>query len=140
MLKISTKLQGNLFIHLVSTVLNYRCYIVTGWINFLLVGSVSSCLVCCCAFVDLLPHVKAKLFNPIPLNHHPVPLHNWTVSSNLWRCNRYKKNYPNYPNIIVIGKIIGSGQIDSFMCIESVIASISIFNVVKRLIIVMLSV
>ena len=33
-----------------------------------------------------------------------------------------------YRNIIVIGQIIGSSQIDSFMCIESVIASISIFN------------
>ena len=32
---------------------------------------------------------------------------------------------------IVIGQIIGSSQIDSFMCIELVIASIYIFNYLK---------
>ena len=37
--------------------------------------------------------------------------------SNLRRCNRSKKNYRN---IIVIGQIIGSGQIDSFMFIDIV--------------------
>ena len=63
------------------------------------------------------------------------------VRFNLRQCNRSKKNHRN---IIVIGQIIGSGQIDSFMCIESVIGSISIFfwieKVLKRLIIVILSV
>ena len=44
---------------------------------------------------------------------------------NLRRCNRSKKNFRK---IIVIGQIIGCGQINSFMCIESVIRSISIFN------------
>ena len=46
-------------------------------------------------------------------------------SSNLWRLHRSKNNHQKF---IVIGQIIGSGQIDSFMGIESVIASISIYN------------
>ena len=37
-------------------------------------------------------------------------------------------DYIGPKKITVIGQIIGSGQIDLFMCIESVIASISIFN------------
>ena len=48
-----------------------------------------------------------------------------TVVPNLRRLHRSKKNYRK---IIVIGQIIGSGQFDSFMCIESVIRSIFIFN------------
>ena len=39
------------------------------------------------------------------------------VGDNLRRCNRSKKNYRK---IIVIGQIIGSGQIDSFMFIDIV--------------------
>ena len=46
------------------------------------------------------------------------------LDSNLRRLHRSKKNYRN---IIIIGQIIGSCQINSFMCIELVIASISIF-------------
>ena len=49
---------------------------------------------------------------------------NGCVTPNLRQCNRSKKNYRK---IIVIGQIIGSGKIDSFMCIKSVIGSISIF-------------
>ena len=41
------------------------------------------------------------------------------------RLHRSKNNHRKF---IAIGQIIGSDQIDSFMSIESVIASISIFN------------
>ena len=40
------------------------------------------------------------------------------VKGNLRRLHRSKNNHRK---IIVIGQIIGSGQIDSFMCIESII-------------------
>ena len=43
------------------------------------------------------------------------------ADTNLRRLHRPKK-------IIVIGQIIGSGKMDPFMLIESVIASISIFR------------
>ena len=69
------------------------------------------------------------------------------VCGNLRRLHRSKKNYRI---IIVIGQIIGSGQINSFMCIESVITSLFTQNrwiivfwiekILKRLIIVKLSV
>ena len=47
------------------------------------------------------------------------------LSSNLRRLHRSKNNHRKF---IVIGQIIGSGKIDSFMCIKSVFGSISIFN------------
>ena len=47
------------------------------------------------------------------------------ASTNLRRLHRSKSNNRKF---IVIGQIIGSSKIDSFMCIESVIGSISIFN------------
>ena len=40
------------------------------------------------------------------------------ITSNLRRLHRSKNNHRNF---IVIGQIIGSGKIDSFMCIESII-------------------
>ena len=51
---------------------------------------------------------------------HPVAIDNM-----LRRLHRSKKNHRK---IIVIGQIIGSGQIDSFMCIESIIKLIQYPN------------
>ena len=59
----------------------------------------------------------------------------WT---NLWRLHRSKNNHRK---IIVFGQIIGSGQIDSFMCIKSIIKLIhypnfrneSLFTILNRM-------
>ena len=57
-----------------------------------------------------------------PFSHLPPP--------NLRRLHLSKSNNRKFI-VISISQIIGSCQIDSFMCIESVIASISIFNYQK---------
>ena len=57
----------------------------------------------------------------------------FNLTNNLlwWQCSLTFGNYigpkKNYRKIIVIGQIIGFGQIDSFMCIESVIGLIYMY-------------
>ena len=51
----------------------------------------------------------------------------WSVGTNLRQLHRSKNNHQK---IIVIGQIIGSGQIDSFMCIKSIIWSIHFSKIV----------
>ena len=66
-----------------------------------------------CLYLPLFLHGFFNFFSPI---------------TNLRRLHRSKNNHQKF---IVTSQIIGSGQIDSFMFIESVIASISIFNYQK---------
>ena len=54
-----------------------------------------------------------------------IQLVSLSPDTNLRQLHRSKNNHRN---IIVIGQMIGSGQIDSFMFIESVIGSLSIIS------------
>ena len=53
----------------------------------------------------------------------------YCIWTNLLQLHRPKNNHRK---IIVIGQVIGSGQIDSFICIESIILSIHFPNFRKE--------
>ena len=71
------------------------------------------------------------------IHHIQKTEENSCLRANLRWSNRSKKNHPKF---IVIGQIINSGKIDSFMCIESIIKSIHFPNIGIESIIIAMSI